>query len=122
MSPSELFRVLDIQWEPFLWGCLWATIIIIVINATVIIITWDLARKDFVKNSLPQLHKNKVGELLKEIDGLKQELKWEKKWEPMNWDDAHKQRNRVNSLYGQIRRRKDIYYAKMYEQRFGKQR
>ena len=63
-----------------------------------------------------------IAELKKEIDGLKQELEWEKKWEPMNRDDAHRQRNRVNSLYGQIKRRKDVYYAKQYEKKFGKKR
>ena len=70
---SQLFRVLNINWEEFLWGLFWMLGIFGVILIVVILSVIVIARQWFISNELPRLHDEKVEKLSKEVKFLKVE-------------------------------------------------
>ena len=84
MILSKYVRVMDISWQDFLWGALWAGLIIGVYTAVVMYSTWVAGREDYKKN-LPRKYKEQDTELkdlkaelkttIKERDGFEDRLK-----------------------------------------------
>ena len=75
MILSEFIRVNDISWEAFLWGSLWAVLIIIVFNFMVMMSLIPTIYDWLIKYIIPKWYDKKMGKLQDEIKRLKNDLK-----------------------------------------------
>ena len=75
ITPSEFFRVFNINWPDFMWGAFWIIAVMVFLNTlsiiTVITMTYDWIKKHI----LPKMYDNKLGRLQAEVKSLKAELK-----------------------------------------------
>ena len=90
---SKYVRVMDISWEQFLWGALWAVLIIGIYTASVMYSSWTAGREDYKKN-LPRKYKEQEAEL----KDLKAELKAVRKER-----DGYEDRLKAISLSAEVR-------------------
>ncbi len=71
MILSEFIRVNDISWEAFLWGSLWAVLIIIVFNFMVMMSIIPLIYDWIIKYIMPKWYDSKMAKLQAENKRIK---------------------------------------------------
>ncbi len=74
MILSEFIRVNDISWEAFLWGSLWAVLIIVLFNILVMVTIIPMVYDWMKKHILPKMYDCKIGKVQAENKRLKAQI------------------------------------------------